>query len=236
MKNTDMAERDTHTVRLDDWLRRYDVVEDAVPLFATNNDSIVETETYGYDEREVLSRSDAMEEMVLEEARNVVDDWENGDDLVDGLIYILLTIDDEDNPVVRYVGKTGKYGRDGSSLSANLKNLPTNKSKFARFGSGYAYHIGELSVAALEHHTDDTVNRSDPPETKYKEWHDALFIDGCQLQEPVYYWCQAWETGNNGIHGLETHLESLEYQVIEAASMSSRHGGMLLNSEGARHN
>lgn len=235
MTNTDIADQDTHTARLDEWLRRYDVVEDAVPLFATNGEGIIETETYGYDEREVLSRSEAMEKMVLAEARNVVENWEDGSELVDGLIYLMLTIDDDDNPIIRYAGKTSKYGRDGSSLSANLKNLETNKSKFARFGSGYAYHIGELSVAALGHHTDDTVNRSDPPETKYQDWHDALFIDGRQLQEPVYYWCQAWETGDNGVHGLATDLKSLEYQIIEAASMSSRHGGLLLNSEGARH-
>lgn len=41
-----------------------------------------------------------------------------------------------------YIGRAGKYGKGGGNISANLLKIKRDRSKFARWGSGYEYHIG----------------------------------------------------------------------------------------------
>lgn len=214
------------------WVEEYVGIEQPVPLFETNADGIVQTSSYGADDRPILQRSDAMEALLSGEGAKVVDDWDGTDDTYEGVVYIMYTLDG-DVLVPRYIGKAGKYGTDGERLSANLQNIRTNRSKFARWGNAYAYHIGELSAAVLEHHRDDGVNYDGPPKEKYQSWADSLFVDGTrQLQEPVYFWARAWRHDDIGpFHGFETSLESLEYQLISlGADLFSE---QLLNSEGA---
>ena len=50
-----------------------------------------------------------------------------------------------------YIGKTETIGKS-NNLSANIENLHRDKSKFARWGDNYAYHIGDLSAATLPGH------------------------------------------------------------------------------------
>jgi hypothetical protein len=53
---------------------------------------------------------------------------------------------DEGDIVPLYVGKAGKYGRDGDDLSANLR------------GDGHYYHIGNLSAIVFDHDKNQNKN------------------------------------------------------------------------------
>ena len=214
------------------WVGEYVDTTEPVPLFATDDDGHVQTKTHGRDNRPVLRRSHEMETLLRSEGRKVVEDWQDSQDVYQGLIYLMYTLDGPEI-VPRYIGKAGKYGRGGDGLSANLKNVRTNNTKLARWGDGYAYHIGELSAAVLDHHTDEAVNREKDPIGKYQTWADALFVDGTrQLAEPVYFWTIAWRTDDTGpFYGFETSLEALEYNLINLAA--DLYPDELLNSEGA---
>lgn len=165
----------------DEWVEQYAGGDDYVPLFETDSEGIVQTIAYGRDGRPILQRSDEMEALLRSEGAKVVDDWKDSDDTYEGLIYMMYTLD-RATLIPRYVGKAGKYGRDGEGLSANLRNIRTNSSKFARWGNGYAYHIGELSAALLEHHLDNSVNHDSPPKGKYQTG-----LRRCLLMESVSY-------------------------------------------------
>jgi len=215
----------------DDWVSKYVDTGDPVPLFETDEEGVVQVKAHGQDDRPILERSQEMEELLATEGRKVVEDWQHDDDTYEGVIYLMYTLDGE-TVVPRYVGKAGKYGRDDERLSANLKNVRTNRSKFARWGDGYAYHLGELSAALLDHHDDSSVNRDDDPRGKYQAWADALFEgDSRTLREPVYFWVRAWREDDTGpFYGFETSLEALEYYLIDLAS--DLYPEYVLNTEG----
>jgi|APHM01.1.fsa_nt_gi hypothetical protein len=215
----------------DRWIDRYALADSPVPLFETDDDLRVATKTYGRDDRPILKRSPRMEVQLESAVKDVVGDWKSFDDTYDGVIYLTYTLDG-DEVVPRYIGKAGKYGRDGESLSVNLKNIETNRTKFARWGDGYAYHIGNLSAVVLDHHERDSVSRDDPRTSKYQEWASALFEpDSRRLQEPVYYWVRAWREDDVGpFYEFETNLEVLEYYLIGLASQV--YPEQLLNVEG----
>jgi hypothetical protein len=124
-----------------------------------------------------------------------------------------------------YVGKAGKYGRDGEGLSANLQGLRrTSTGKFARWGDGHYYHIGNLSAIIFDHGKNQ--------KKKYEKWADRLFEEGRQLRQQTYFWTKAWKQDDVGLfHGLEESLEQLEYQIIGVAS--DLYPDRLLNNEGA---
>ena len=66
---------------------------------------------------------------------------------------------DEGDIVPLYVGKAGKYGRDGDDLSANLRGLRgSSTSKFARWRDGHYYHIGNLSAIVFDHDKNQNKN------------------------------------------------------------------------------
>lgn len=215
----------------DDWISEYVDTSEPVPLFATDDSGRVRIGTHGTDDRPILQRSQAMETLLATEGRKVVVDWQEDDDTYEGVIYLMYTLDG-DEVVPRYVGKAGKYGRDGDGLSSNLKNVSTNRSKFARWGDGYAYHLGELSNALLAHHDDDSLNQESSAPLKYQQWADALFENGTRLlREPVYFWARAWRVDDTGpFYDFETKLEALEYYLIDLAA--SLYPESLLNSDG----
>jgi hypothetical protein len=165
-----------------------------------------------------------MEALVREEGRRVIHDWETTDDTYDGLIYLMYWLEDG-NVVPLYVGKAGKYGRDGESLSANLRGLRGSRTgKFARWGDGHYYHIGNLSAIIFDHDKNQ--------KGKYEKWADRLFEEGRQLRQPTYFWAKAWDQDDVGLyHDLSESLEQLEYQIIGVAS--DLYPDRLLNNEGA---
>jgi len=206
------------------WTDRYIDTGNPTPLFQTDETLTVGYKNYGKDDRRILKRSKEMEALVREEGRKVIEDWSTSDDTYGGLIYLMYWL--EDGYVLPlYVGKAGKYGRDGEGLSANLQGLRgTSTGKFARWGDGHYYHIGNLSAIIFDHDKNQ--------KQKYAKWADRLFEDGRQLRRPTYFWAKAWRQDDVGLyHDFEVPLEQLEYQII--GLVSDLYPEQVLNDEGA---
>jgi len=91
-----------------------------------------------------------MEALVRSEVDAIVKDHREHGNL-DGLIYI-MGMKRPDLFLPLYIGKAETLGRGDKNFSANLANLSRDTSKFARWGDGYAYYIGDLSGCALLGH------------------------------------------------------------------------------------
>jgi hypothetical protein len=207
-----------------EWTNRYINTENPVPLFKTSENLTVDYKQYGQNDRRILNRSESMESRLREEGRKVINDWSTTDDTYDGLIYLMYWL--EDGQVVPlYIGKAGKYGRDGESLSSNLEDLRGSSTrKFARWGDAHFYHVGNLSAIIFDHEKNQ--------KQKYRNWVDRLFEEDHQLKQQTYYWTKAWNQADVGLyHDFEVPLEQLEYQLIGSAS--DIYEDRLLNEEGA---
>ena len=169
-----------------------------------------------------------MEALLRSEARRAVEDYESGRHDIDGLIY-MMGWTEANRFIPLYIGKAETLGRGGGNLSANLKNLDRDASKFARWGDGYAYHIGDLSACVLPGHPELYQHE------KYRDWASTLFeivpTDRPVLSKPVWFWASAWDKSHHGIWEElgPTRLAFLEYTMIGVASMISPY---LLNREG----
>ncbi len=213
----------------DDFCTQNNVVKHAVPLFETTHALEVATHQIGKtNKRHVLSRSTEMELLVIKQVELLIADKESENSIYDGLIYLMFYIENGDVKPL-YIGKTESQGRK-NNISANIKNISSNKSNFARWGDNYQYHIGDLSAVVVPGHP---IKES---KLKYLDWADTLFQEypslTPQLNKPVYFWCQAWNKKHTGIwcdFG-ETRLTFLEYLLIGVAS--SAFPKLLLNREG----
>jgi hypothetical protein len=169
-----------------------------------------------------------MESLVHAETGKLVEHWSAGKRGFDGLIYC-IGWRERDRLVPLYIGKAETLGKGDGNLSANLKNLATDRSKFARWGDNYAYHIGDLSACVLPGH--EPGRRSG----KYQSWARTLFEEvpsaTPRLRQPVYFWARAWNPSHVGVwEDLgPTPLAFLEYLLIGVAGMVSP---VLLNREG----
>ena len=200
-----------------------------VPLFATN-DLKVKTKVIGRDKtRSILCRSPEMEALIRSECTKLVVDWKQKAFTYDGLIYMML-LEEAGNLIPLYIGKAETIGKGAGNLSANIKNIETDTSKFARWGDNYAYHIGDLSAVVIPGHDPKKAN------PKYKDWANRLFrefpTEEPELKSQVYFWCKAWSGKNTGpwVEFGPTRLTFLEYVLIGLAS--SAFGERLLNREG----
>jgi len=204
------------------------VAPSAVPLFDATQSGEVRTRQVGRNGRVLLCRSAPMEALIRKQVDLAVADHDGGTSRIDGLIY-MMGWKDAERFIPLYVGKAETTGRSGGNLSANLKNLGRDTSKFARWGDGYAYHIGDLSAVVLNGHA------ADHQHDKYRDWAAKLFenapVDRPVLRKPVWFWTTAWDNSANGIwEDLgATQLAFLEYTMIGVASMVSPD---LLNREG----
>jgi len=207
-----------------EWTGGYIDTESPCPLFQTDESLTVEYKHYGKDNRRILKRSGEMDSLIRAEGRKVINDWSTSDDTYDGLIYLMYWLNDGEVVPV-YVGKAGKYGRDGEGLSANLRGLQgSSTGKFARWGDGHYYHIGNLSAIIFDHDKNQ--------KQKYQKWADQLFEEGRQLRQQTYFWTKAWRKEDVGLyHDFEVPLEQLEYQII--GLVSDLYPDWLLNNEGA---
>jgi hypothetical protein len=220
----------TGAIRLwDSFCARHGVLIDSVPLFALSDEQFVRTKEIGRANiRRVLCRSEAMEALIRQAASTLVDNWEKGARQFDGLIYMVGTIEDEAFAPL-YIGKAEVAGKTPGVLSANLKGVQTDTSKFARWGDGYAYHIGDLSACVVPGHASSKITK------KYLAWAQALFVEFPShqpvLQKPVYFWAKAWKPENLGVFEElgQTSLANLEYELIGVAG---RVFPNLLNYEG----
>jgi hypothetical protein len=201
-----------------------------VPLFATTPDGTVNTREIGRTNiRPILCRSDDMEELGRCECAILIDDWTTLEAKYDGLIY-MMAYEESGEVIPLYIGKTETLGKSGGNLSANIKGVDKDTSKFARWGDNYAYHIGDLSAAVLHGHDPKHITR------KYSEWGSTLFQDfpseSPLLRRPIFFWAKAWSGSDIGIwedFG-PTRLTFLEYLLVGVSS--SAFGGTLLNHEG----
>jgi len=189
------------------WAKRHVNTEDPTPLFETGDNLTVQFKYYGQNDRRILKRSEEMEERVRSEGGKVINDWETADDTYEGLIYLMFWVEDG-HVVPLYVGKAGKYGRDGEGLSANLRGLRgTSTGKFARWGDGHYYHIGNLSAVVFDHDKNQ--------KQKYVKWAEQLFEEGYRLQRQTYFWAKAWRHDDVGLFHETNTLEELENELIE---------------------
>ena len=178
-----------------------------------------------------MKRSDEMEEMVKHEERKIWNDFVEDKNEYDGMIYFMFK-ERDGYRIPLYVGKSEKLGVKGG-YSANLKGIHRggNKGKFARWGYGHQYHIGDLSHVIYEH---DCYLKN--PSKKYIRWRNFiferdLFDDKPKLKEPIYFWSKAWNRDDIGLFGL-THCSCtfLEYQLIGLSKLLF--GDDLLNVDG----
>ena len=220
----------SHIKIWNDFCADMEIVDSSAPLFDSGNSGIVATKEIGQqNRRHVICRSNDMESLIISEVNKLVSDWETGTHQYDGLIYMMFLLRN-DKVLPLYIGKTETIGKGKGNLSANIKNLSRDKSKFARWGDNYAYHIGDLSAAMLPGHDPTKITR------KYQEWGRSLFTDiqveNPKLREPAYFWTRAWNSKDIGIWKEfgPTKLTFLEYLMIGVAS--SAFPEFLLNIEG----
>lgn len=209
---------------------RFNIVKDCVALFEITDAGNVSTRSIGRGAtaRPVLVRSQAMETMVLNEVAKLADDWTDKRHRLDGMIYV-MGWKKQDQFVPLYIGKTESFGKGAGNLSANIKNLKTDRSKFARWGDNYAYHIGDLSACLLPGHG------LEKRTTKYSAWSQRLFEEvpssSPRLRQEVFFWARAWNPSHVGVWEElgPTSLAFLEYLLIGVAGLASP---QLLNREG----
>ncbi|MEI6601438.1 MAG: hypothetical protein WCN21_13235 [Comamonadaceae bacterium] len=210
--------------------QRLNVVEQCVPLFLADPGGLVAHRWIGKGEtaRPVLMRSPQMEALIVEITRTLVDDWKSGLNRYDGMIYCMGWLH-EKQMVPLYIGKAETVGKGLGNLSANLKNLATDRSKFARWGDNYAYHIGDLSACVLPGHA------LEKQTIKYKAWAERLFESTAsltpKLRRPTHFWATAWDKSMTCVWEElgPTSLAFLEYLLIGVAGRVSP---VLLNREG----
>ena len=219
---------------LDRFSNRMNIKESSVPLFEVDTNLNVNIHEVGKTrKRLVLSRDRRMEELIINETKKLVSDWELSANQYDGLIYIMSYQDSESNFVPLYIGKTETFGKSERNLSVNIKNLATDQSKFARWGDGYQYHIGDLSAIVLAHAGKEKAG------AKYRDWADKMFVDypirsteKPKLKKQVFFWTMAWPKSSTGPWEEfgPTNLTFLEYLLIGIAS--SAYPETVLNKEG----
>ncbi len=135
-----------------------------------------------------------------------------------------------DKIIPLYIGKAETIGIGNRNLSANIKGLNRDRSKFARWGDNYAYHIGDLSAVILPDHQPGKVNK------KYMDWANAIFDDfpspKPKLKQKVFFWSTVWSKSTVGMWERfgATRLTFQEYLMIGVASAC--YPDILLNREG----
>ena len=213
---------------LNDFVAKHKVMERSVELFNSSEKLKIIPDQFGKLPRNYLSRSKQMIELVKGEVSKVKNDYKTGEERYEGVIYCMFKKSDNNELVPLYIGKAEKYGKSGN-LS---ENITLGKGKFARWGHGYAYHIGDLSAVAYNH------AKAKKPK-KYADWANALFAEypakptgDIILKEKIYFWMQAWESGSIGLWKQfgSTSLTFLEYQLIGVAT--SIYPDQVLNKEG----
>lgn len=222
---------DAEKLRLwDEFSARHQLNERAVPLFECDAAGRTVAAPFGRDGRLVLRRSAAMEDLLAGEVERAVASPAGGAGALEGVLYMMHWRDPSGRVLPLYVGRAGRYGRGGGKVSANLRAIHANGGKFARWGSNYAYHIGDLSAASCPGHSSGKVA------PKYRRWADRLFADAPAprpaLRRPVFFWAAAWGPGSYSIWSEfgACSLAFEEYLLIGVAS--ELFPDILLNDEG----
>ncbi|WP_318571209.1 hypothetical protein [Salinigranum marinum] len=222
------------------WEQWVDIHEfdNSVPLFETNSDLVVQTERFGTGshERDVLKRSGEVEQLVIDEAEKVESDFHERGRRYEGVIYVMYWIDSNADVTPLYIGKSGKFESNGYKLNPNLKSVRDRKSRFARWGYGTAFHLGELSQIYFNSSWESYGSVTN---TSKGRWIRTLFEPKSRrLNQEVYLWMKAWEVGGVGPYtpgtGASPFLEELELQLI--ALTWELFPEILLNTDGLPYN
>ena len=196
------------------------VIKEAVHLFDSDKNGYVETKRIGKNKREIIRRSGQVEELIRREVTKVRNAFEASTNRCDGVIYIIGK-KDQNIFFPLYIGKSEKFGKGEQNFSSNLDCSQSDLAKFARWGYGYAYHMGDLSAASLSGHPKDKVTE------KYQRWAELIFTKvpstKLLLKDPIWFWMKAWskenlspwkEIGPVGVAGLEYILIILASQIF----------------------
>ena len=186
------------------------------PLFDTTDDLDVRTHVKGRRQRRLLRRHPAMEDAMIEVVESGLSDptWR-------GLLYVMAWgTEKEVRPL--YIGMARREGRS-RPLSSNLVNLGGDRSKFARWGDGNAYHIGDLSQALFKFASYKKV------EAKYRSWAATLFEQRTppRLLQPVMLLLIPWFDDSRAPSGKRLSVKQVETELIELATAET--DGRLLN-------
>jgi len=212
----------------ENFVNAHGVEADAKPLFDELIPASVATKKIG--NRLLLQRSGAAEVLISTICATLEDDWRRKAHEYDGMLYIMLT-KERGQVIPLYIGKAETLGKQGN-LSANIKGVSknANKGKFARWGDGRQYHVGDLSAEVLPGY------EAQSADSKYKKWASAMFesfpTNEPKLKHPVFLWAKAWSRADVGVWPQfgPTRLTFQEYLLIGLCS--SLFGNRLLNSEG----
>lgn len=190
------------------------------PLFKTEDGLRVHTHPRGRaGDRRILTRSAGFEEAMIEliEEGLTQEHWT-------GLVY-LMGVGDRHAFTPLYVGKAERRGKT-HAVSKNIANIRRNPDKFARWGYGLDYHVGDLSHAMFDF---EAYRR---PASKYRRWAQALFAvtDPPTLHRPVNMVLLPWYVDSHGPSGLRGSVAAAEKEAIALAS--ALHGELLLNVDG----
>ena len=209
----------------------YQICKEATPLFEELPNGQVATRNIGGagTRRAILRRSVKTDELIKSICATLEEDWKSKAHHYDGMLYIIFT-KEVSGVVPLYIGKAETFGKSEGNLSANIKGVATDTSKFARWGDNYAYHIGDLSAVVLPGHNPE---KKMP---KYKKWAGSLFeqfpTDQPRLRQRVFFWARPWSHLDIGVWEEfgPTRLTFQEYLLIGLCS--SLFGNRLLNVEG----
>ena len=102
--------------RLELWrsfCQRYRIGENSVPLFECDESGFVLNKEIGTARRrKILQRSSAMEALMRQEGRKVIDDYKAATGLYDGIIYMMHTRGNDGGVVPCYIGKAETIRKD----------------------------------------------------------------------------------------------------------------------------
>ncbi len=186
------------------------------PLFDVTDDLEVRTHIVGKRGRRLLKRSAEMERVVIETVESGLADpsWK-------GLLYVMARGTPSDVEPL-YIGMANRSGSK-NPVSANLQGLRTSKFKFARWGDGVAYHIGDLSQALFG------FSAYKEPSPKYESWAATLFRrrEPPVLKRPVMFCLVPWYDDSTTPSGKVASVRQTEKECIELATAET--DGRLLN-------
>jgi hypothetical protein len=92
----------------------------SVPLFAADRDGVVDVVHLRPGGVPFLQRSAAMESMIGTSIQGILAVPLS---TYEGMLYLMLRLDSQGRVIPLYVGRAGRYGKNGTLISANLKGI-----------------------------------------------------------------------------------------------------------------
>ncbi|MBM7865986.1 hypothetical protein GTO89_06465 [Heliobacterium gestii] len=186
---------------LNQWL--YDAPEYSFePLFSVSKDLCVATKYSKSTEKKLLVRSPEIERAIISTVKKGVqrDDWE-------GILFILGT-----GLLPKFQGiMISITDRQGikNEVNENIKNIQSNYNKFARWGDGLDYHIGDLSHAMFQ------FEAYREPKKRYLSLAQQLFssFEPPVLKSQVYLYVLPWYADSVGPSGVRQSLKELKKEI-----------------------